>query len=213
MDIVILLLGVIILLVILYMFVERVNKSIRYLPYNDNREFYKFLSNKSGFDRQVMTENLEIIKSVLDRYRVFFWLGEGTALGAIREGRIIENDTDNDIGIYGKDEDIFFKKCIPKLEAKGFWYARREGRWGPLSIVRKGQYTDVDIYEKGRFCYSGWPFYGPTEASCMEILQLVEPFSKATIDGTEYNVPSIEYIEKLYGKGWRIPNKDNHGTG
>jgi hypothetical protein len=38
-----------------------------------------------------------------------------------------------------------------------------------------------------------------------ELIQLLEPFQKINVNGTEYNVPSIKYIEYLYGDDWKTP--------
>jgi hypothetical protein len=101
---------------------------------------------KQPFNRNVMTKNLKSFKSVLDRYGIFFWLGEGTALGAIREGQIIENDGDVDVGIYEDDEYTFLSEALPELiHKKQFILGRFTNGYknGPLTIIRNGQYIDV----------------------------------------------------------------------
>ena len=60
-------------------------------------------------DYRILIENLCIIKDIFDAYGVIFWLDWGTLLGAIREGKIIEWDTDLDIGVFADD----FKKIYP----------------------------------------------------------------------------------------------------
>jgi hypothetical protein len=168
---------------------------------------------KQPFNRNVMTKNLKSFKSVLDRYGIFFWLGEGTALGAIREGQIIENDGDVDVGIYEDDEYTFLSEALPELiHKKQFILGRFTNGYknGPLTIIRNGQYIDVDIYGKNRTCFAAqhWP-----GGNCTPVMNVLKPFDKAYIGNHEYNVPSMEYIIFLYGKNWRIPDGSHTGFG
>ena len=106
-------------------------------------------------------------------------------------------------------EATFFKKCLPELKKNGFELGRRQNEKSNFSIFRKKKYIDIDIYGKNRKCFATYPF-GKT---CDWLEPLLKPYGKATINNIEYNVPSMKYIEKLYGKErWKTPS-GNHGHG
>ena len=46
--------------------------------------------------QEVAASHLRVLHDILGRCGIHFWLTEGTALGAIREGRVIPTDTDID---------------------------------------------------------------------------------------------------------------------
>jgi hypothetical protein len=149
--------------------------------------------------KECLINNLECLDYIMKKYNFFYWLGEGTALGAIRNNDIIKNDTDIDIGIYNTDLDFFLKKIMPELYKIGF----KIGRKKPFSIFRNNCYIDIDITGIGLPCMAiQYP------KKCDYHINDLKPFSKAYISNKEYIVPNIKYIEKLYGKNWSIPSNE-----
>lgn len=59
------------------------------------------------------------VKNVFDSYNIVFWLDAGTLLGAVREAKILDWDTDADLGMWFKD---YPKVCniMPMLKKNGF---------------------------------------------------------------------------------------------
>jgi len=177
----------------------------RYKPDPD-----KFKNKYHKFDRKIMIHNLETLDKVLKQYKVPYWLGEGTALGAHRESDIIENDTDIDIGIFKKDYENFYNKCLPALFKNGFWLGRGGEDikdYSLLSVVRNGNYIDVDITYKGGTCAAAQFL---ENGDCDTILPFLNTFTTAKINNKSYRVPSVRYLELLYGN-WKIPSS-NHGV-
>ncbi len=165
------------------------------LSEKDRKEFSRLMWSE-GRVPKYMYANLRAFKQVLEDLDIFFWLGEGTALGAIREGRIIPGDSDVDVGVWSADRKRFLAAAVPKLKAAGF----RVGRVYPFSVFRDAHYIDVDFTGPGKRCMAiEWP------RPCDEFLDTLEPFSTAKLKGLTYVVPSLRYIKKLYGKGWRVP--------
>lgn len=68
---------------------------------------------------ELAVKNLRDLKEVFDKFGVRYWLEHGTLLGAVRDGRIIEWDTDIDLGTM---DDNWGKiiSSIPELEERGF---------------------------------------------------------------------------------------------
>ena len=159
-------------------------------------------------DCEVLLENLEIFKYCMDYSNIFFWLSEGTALGCIRDNNIIEYDSDVDVGIWYEDKENFFTYCLPMLKSYGFKVLRRY----PFSIHRKNNYIDVDFTGKNKKCMaSGIPKPFQSMRGCELVMDTLEPFQQSHINNKMYYVPSMRYIEKLYGKEWYIPlSKNEH---
>ena len=144
---------------------------------------------------KIFRENLEIFDRVMKKNKIFYWVGEGTALGFIRDGDFIKNDSDVDVGIYYKDK-LKFCKSMYELFREGFDIMRHL----PNTIIRKGFYIDIDFTEKNipAMAYN-WPKISNN------FIDYIEPFRKVKIHGIEYNVPSQKYIEYLYGTDWDKP--------
>ena len=147
-------------------------------------------------NRSNQLKNLEDFDRIMKKYKIFYWLGEGTALGAIREKNIIKNDSDVDVGIYIKDYNKFVKIVVPKLLENGF----KIGRKKPFSISKNGEYIDVDITGYNLPCMA---FNYPK--SCNYHIDSLKPFRYGYINNKKYVVPSEKYIKKLYGEKWYIP--------
>ena len=142
-------------------------------------------------------ENLELFNECIVEADIFYWVGEGTALGFIREGGIIENDSDVDIGMYYENKEKYYEKCLPLLLNKGFTIMRNN----PHSVIRHNRYIDVDFIGIGKPAMTyNWP---ETPDNWIKFL---EPFSKITVRGVTYNIPSLQYIEYLYGDNWKTPS-------
>ena len=160
--------------------------------------------NKLHHNYDNMLSNLELFNKVMNEANIFYWVGEGTALGFIRENKIIEYDTDVDVGMYYENKEKFLVFVLPKLLYLGF----RIMRIYPFSIVKNGEYIDIDFIglDKPAMTYS-WPDVANPW------INKLEPFQKVNVNNIEYNIPSIQYIQYLYGDDWNIPKigfKPNH---
>ena len=95
---------------------------------------------------ETAVENLREIKDVFDKIGVEFWLDHGTLLGAVRDGKIIEWDSDVDLGIW-------YDHAKQILSASGDFKKRRfmaslNTKTGSLGIRRLGCYIGVSLYRK-----------------------------------------------------------------
>lgn len=79
-------------------------------------------------------ENLREIKDILDKNGVEFWLDSGTLLGAVRDGKIIEWDTDIDLGTWYTNV-TQLTSIFPEFKKRGF-SAFLDMKWGAMSILR-----------------------------------------------------------------------------
>ena len=147
-------------------------------------------------DRGKLRDNLEAFADVLSRRGMKFWLETGTALGAIREGDIIEGDCDVDVGLRAEDRDRFHDEVLPDLVAAGFSVGKPE----PLTLFRDQHYIDIEFLGRGLPCHAiQWPNL------CDDHMDTIEPLQQARIGSRTYSAPSTAYLVRLYGEDWRVP--------
>lgn len=176
-----------------------------------NRSFPSLYHKIMGTRKEKHRENLKIVGEILRRNEIDFFLSDGTALGAIREGDIIEGDEDIDIDIDIKYLDKF-KKLIKYFEQNEFKLLRywvdtplnSDKRINLISFHRDLHYVDFQFSGKGLYCVS---LDDNPPGLCDEFLHLKEPHQIKEIEGIKYKVPSDEYLELLYGKDWKVPKK------
>jgi len=152
----------------------------------------------------ICKENLELVADILDKYKLKFWLSEGTALGAIRDGNFILYDDDVDIGMWYTDFDKFETLALPELQKNGFTCDQLIMNNTFIGLSRKGEKLDIDFTGKDIDCMS----CKTTNAKCINCNILIDKLSNMkyiTFIGKQYLCPDIDYIEYLYGPNWKIP--------
>ncbi len=170
---------------------------------------------KAPFDLEMRTKNILDIKRVLDSVGLKFWLTNGTALAARREGDWIKWDDDVDL-------DVMMEDFLPKHDeirelfiSEGFIFRTRHlhnSTSAKVSMFRGGEktalrplYLDKNYYNNKyrlRHAYK-YPrkFYESSET--IEFM------------GETFNIPSPskEFMEWCYGKNWKTPlNSDDESV-
>lgn len=178
----------------------RWHRDIHFPPYSLHLKLKDHrIKHRPHIDTKQCENNLETLDAVMKKHDLFYFLSDGSALGAKREQRILPWDDDVDIGIFKSEQDRFIKDVLPALKDKGFEY--NHARTNFIALHRKGEKVDVCIYGKGA-----------TDTGHLKdgskLLPLVQKFEQVTIGKKQYMVPKQEeYYEFLYGKDWRTPNK------
>lgn len=149
-------------------------------------------------NKQVEEENLLIIKKILDGANIPFYLVGGTLLGAVREKDFIAHDDDIDLALMYKDKQCFVD-LLPSFEKEGFILARYD-RHSIFSILRKGQFVDLDFFED----YDGIVYNGGGWAILKRFL---DEAAHINFKGKQYLAPKDyeDYLESEYGTSWRTP--------
>eukprot|EP00294_Goniomonas_avonlea_P009291 CAMPEP_0114543906 /NCGR_PEP_ID=MMETSP0114-20121206/2600_1 /TAXON_ID=31324 /ORGANISM="Goniomonas sp, Strain m" /LENGTH=228 /DNA_ID=CAMNT_0001728265 /DNA_START=110 /DNA_END=797 /DNA_ORIENTATION=+ len=150
----------------------------------------------TSFDDAASVQNLVLLSEVLAQHKIFFWLSEGTALGAVREGRLLPHDDDVDIGIFDTQLDDFVA-ALPALEAVGFALSDIQSKYF-FKLVRRFETVDVDMTGPGHYCHA---CSGP----CEEVLPHLQNFTQATVSNISFTVPPVSYLVRLYTEGWQVP--------
>jgi tetratricopeptide (TPR) repeat protein len=151
---------------------------------------------------------LPAMKKLLDAAGIEFFLGDGTALGCVRDSDFISFDKDIDIGVW---DSVPREKITALLEeSDNFWIEeKRDPRYADILIC--GRYRDVvaiDIFFYKRERDYVW--HGLRHAD-HEIRWRQTPFDLVPVEfrKTSYLLPSpVErYLTELY-EDWRKPDPD-----
>ena len=103
----------------------------------------------------VAVKNLREVKEVFDKNDVNFWLDTGTLLGAVRDGKIIEWDTDIDLATWynGITKLIF---TFRELKKRGFNITLNR-KWAVMTIKKFDCNINVSLYHKrGGYAWKIW---------------------------------------------------------
>jgi hypothetical protein len=163
-------------------------------------QFAAFLRKTCGLriNQAQAAEQLRDVSEIFSACGLEFWLTEGTALGAIREGRVIPTDTDMDIGIV--DRETLLECALPQLQSRGFmvWRNVRDdgGEGDIVSVVRDFLRLDIMIFRQGGHC---------VDMSCSEMLPYLEHMQQVEMYGLRFWCVGEDYLERVYGTDWRTP--------
>lgn len=135
-----------------------------------------------------------------------FWLSEGTALGAIREGDFISHDDDVDVGIWAHDLDRFNKEALPRLIELGFTLDFDLFKGTFMGLSRNGERLDIDVVVPGGECMAARTARARC-GRCDCIIPYLNEMQSIQLNGETYMVPGTKYLEYLYGSDWQIPKK------
>ena len=161
-------------------------------------------------------KNFLEINEILNRCGIKFYLSEGTLLGAIRDGDFIAWDHDLDLRVTTTDWKSSMRK---EFERSGFRYKNSmcpelyQDKSSGCVVKKRGIKTDVSLN-----------YYYPPEDLYLTLAH--RPNTHNTLRpgrfyrgehfidflNTKVRIPHPpeEYLQKLYGKNWRIRRKDNY---
>lgn len=180
---------------------------------------------KKAFD-EYGQECLELIKEVLDKENIEFWLDYGTLLGAMREKDFIAHDLDLDIGIFYSDNISRIEEALKKVNIKKIREFKLEEKIVEESYEYKGMLFDIFYYfhdnEKmwaHSFTFTNCKleknhFDDRDESTGFEGgIKLVNKFrglEPIEFKGKEYLAPKdpIGYLIENYGPNYNIPIKE-----
>ena len=175
----------------------------------NEKEVYrdKELYAKSAFTKEKANEMLSILKEVLMKHDVHFLLNFGTLLGAVRDHDFIPHDYDIDLSMHERYKNVFIS-CLPELSKRGIFLCGHF-KGDIFNLFYDGIICDIDIVFDMMFPYSlrynrllekCYPKFYTDEAEIIDFL------------GNKYEVPANpeRFLEYMYGKYWRIPQKGKH---
>ena len=146
----------------------------------------------------VLEEGVE----ALDKAGIPYWLSAGTALGLYRDGKIIADDSDIDVGVMN---DTSAERIEEVLLDAGFLANRfRNFRGAPWqrAFVKDGIAFDVSFYSP-----NGDYYINHTPGGIIrKPKHLLEDLHTTSFNGKEYRIPSPQkYLKWRYGD-WQTPS-------
>jgi len=152
---------------------------------------------------------VSIFLNSLENCNYFFSCG--TALGLVREGRLLDWDTDVDIDILEPTE-LIIKIIIKNMESLGYSYQRilkNKKRYSQIVFI-KAPYHSIDFcfWYKERNCFiNDVPETKLFKRS--HPLNIYKEFKYLRVQNIEFRIPSDtdSYFKLLYGEDWQTPKK------
>ena len=100
---------------------------------------------------KIIDPNLSTVVKILNKENIFFWIGQGSLLGIIRDNKLIDWDHDIDICVWHELNDK--DKVIKAMVSGGFVYRddlEIDNNREQLSFDKKGgRRVDINFYQKG----------------------------------------------------------------
>ena len=170
----------------------------------DAAAYEKTIKDPVPLDPAAAAARLKEVKRIFDEQGVTFWLGSGTCLGVIREGRFIpwddEMDTASVIGMHGLDLDTIYR-VAEVFRSHGFYpRVTPNARYVSVALIKDGIRVDWTCHR----IVNGRAFEFPG----VELpLHLFEHPGDIEFIGEQFRTPNPpeEYLRRKYGPEWRTP--------
>lgn len=151
---------------------------------------------QARIDRRVCERMLCEFDNECKTHGIEFWISEGTALGAVRDGAIIERDTDVDIGVHLEDMARIRTIVVPALLKRGFRTYKDDGdRF--LTLELNYEFIDVHGAAPTGEC-------ADVPGPCEDVWPHLFPLRDVRLYDRVYKAPPDSYLEFMYND-WRTP--------
>ena len=159
----------------------------------------------------VNSEISNVIEFLNDIKSCNYFFSCGTALGLVREGKLLDWDTDVDIDVINPTEFII-EDIINQMEKLDYSFQR--------VLKRKGKYSQIvfikEPYHSIDFCFwykdkNNWINDVPETHFFKRVhpLTIYNKFKEITINNIDFRIPynTDLYFKLLYGEDWQTPKK------
>ena len=164
----------------------------------------KYKELKMPISQSLAKSHMNTLHSTLANCQIPFFLTEGTALGAIREQRVIPHDTDIDIGIDISYYNTFRECALPEFKKLGFKVAKDINKKNDtfITIIKNYLYIDIFFMRKDGLC---------VDIPCEQMKRYYDNRITAMVYDKEYDCLPVEYIQEVYGPDWKTPKRQKPG--
>lgn len=146
-----------------------------------------------------MSRRIALLRAAsrLDAARIVWWLSDGAALGAWRDGRLIESDGDIDLGVWADD--------IGRARDAVGGTVRRDM---PGQVQLRFAQAKFDIHGHSVDGDTVWfPLGRHEQYRYVFDRRLFRKFDRRRMYGRMFRLPSptVDYLTAHYGPGWATP--------
>lgn len=131
-----------------------------------------------------------------------WWLDFGTLLGFYREGKIIDHDTDLDVGMLSEDFHLNYKSIKEKVEQHNFFLTKVNDLFYRINLSCTNHlHCDIFLFKANNDIYK--TIYDSQWSTHCELFPLV----KKKFFGVAYNTPNKidSFLQTRYGPNWKKP--------
>ena len=175
--------------------------------------------------RKEVADILKILKEVLDKNSIDYWLDYGTLLGFVREGKIIGHDLDLDFGIKPKSG-VVLAKILKKYDCNLIQQIYVEGKLTVDTYKFRGVDFDIFYYEKrgDKIVNRVWlsndssipqqKAYELGRGKLEDVIFSDIETKEIEFYGVKFRAPkdSDRYLKENYGSNYMVPNPNwKHG--
>jgi SAM-dependent methyltransferase len=162
-----------------------------------------------------LLDAIDEVLTALERAGIQAFLAYGTALGAVRDGRLIGHDSDADLGYVSEHEHPVdairesFRVQRALIEA-GYRITRYSALAFKVDVVESdGVVRGLDVF--GGFMRDGY-LHLMGEIRTPFRREWVTPLGTATLEGRPFPVPADtdRFLTATYGRAWRVPDPAFH---
>lgn len=161
------------------------------------------------FDVARATNVLRRFKVLCDDCGVPVLLAEGTALGAVRDARLIEYDDDVDVQVLMKHKQRFLRCVLPRLLKNDppFAVTKVWNEENFVSFISEQINLDVEFIESGQECSC-------TISGCVPcpVDFILDTVVSVSLDGEMFDSWGPAMLERVYGSDWRVPKHRFNAT-
>ena len=166
--------------------------------------YEKTIKDPTPLDPAVAAERLKLVKRIFDEQGVIFWIGSGTLLGAVREGRFI-------LGTMRWIRRAS-SECTASTSTRSTASAKRSGRTastralGPTSATSAWPSSRTASARTGRATGSSTAGHTSSRASnCRCTCSRPSERSSSSASASAPPTRPEEYLRRKYGPEWRTP--------
>lgn len=153
--------------------------------------------------------NFKLAASALSESNIFFWVGQGSLLGIVRDNKLIDWDHDIDFCLWNRKNK---KKVIIKiLQDKGFiWRSDLTfgNKYAQLSFDKSGgRRVDINFYQKGvssdgeRIAFISWGYPRNVFMSMIDAISYADIYNskyKFLINKLKVFKPIAHFLKKIF---------------
>ena len=114
--------------------------------FNNYKQKHDTFFNNKQHEMEIRYNNIHDIINVLNKHNIEHWLQGKTMLGISKYGELLENDSDEDIGLDHKNILSICNIVIPELTQLGFKVIRATKNNSMVSVMRNNRYLDFCFF-------------------------------------------------------------------